>query len=107
MFERRRRRLVEQVGDELVDKPIDRRVTAVTQLPDAQGYLADCEQLDEGHYRVKLHSCAIGAVASHYQQACTNELEFIRDLIPDATVERIAHKTAGAYTCAYEISVDS
>lgn len=106
VFERRRRRLVERVGDELVDKPIDRRVTAVTELLDAQGYLAECERVGDGHYRIKLHSCAIWAVASHYQQACTNELEFIRDLIPDATVERIAHKTAGAYTCAYEINVD-
>jgi predicted ArsR family transcriptional regulator len=47
------------------------------------------------------------AVASHYQQACTTELEFIRDLIPDATVERVTHKRAGAHSCAYEISIQT
>ena len=104
VFERRRRRLVERAKDELVGKPIDRRVDVLTGLLDAQGYLADSEKLGDNHYRINLHSCAIWAVASHYQQACTTELEFIRDLIPDATVERVTHKTAGAHTCAYEIS---
>lgn len=105
IFERRRHRLVEGVKDELVGKPIDRRVEALTELLDAQGYLADFEQLGDDHYQIKLHSCAIWAVANHYPQACLSELEFIRDLIPDAAVERIAHKTAGAHTCAYEISI--
>ena len=106
VFDRRRRRLVDDVKDELTGKPIDRRVSAIAELLEAQGYLADSEKLGDNHYRINLHSCAIWAVASHYQQACTTELEFIRDLIPDATVERITHKTAGAHTCAYEINVD-
>lgn len=105
VFERRRRRLVEQAKDELVGTPIDSRVAVLTALLDAQGYLADSEKLGHEHFRINLHSCAIWAVASHYQQACTNELEFIRELIPDATVERVTHKTAGAHTCAYEISI--
>ncbi|MGB5756139.1 MAG: ArsR family transcriptional regulator [Acidimicrobiales bacterium] len=103
IFDRRRRRLVEAAKNDLSGKSIDERVAALTDLLDAQGYLADFDRVDSDHYRINLHSCAIWTVASHYRQACTAELEFIRDLIPDATVERITHKTAGAHTCAYDI----
>lgn len=105
VFERRRRRQAETVKIELSGKPIDERIAAITELLDAQGYLADFEKVDHDHYRIQLHSCAIWSVASRYRQACTTELEFIRDLIPDATVERVTHKTAGAHTCGYEISL--
>jgi len=105
VFERRRRRLVEETKDKLEGKPIDERVAVLTELLDDQGYLADSDTLDDTHYRINLHSCALWAVANRYQQACTTELDFIRDLMPDATVERVTHKTEGAHTCAYEITV--
>jgi len=54
-----------------------------------------------------LHNCPVWAVASEYRQVCTSELDFIRDLIPDASVERVTHKTAGAHTCAYDIRITS
>jgi len=107
VFERRRRRLVEGARDKLVGKPIDERITVLTRLLDTQGYLADSDKVGDNHYRINLHSCAIWAVANRYQQACTTELDFIRDLIPDATVERVTHKTAGAHTCAYDITLQS
>ncbi len=105
VFERRRRRLVEGAKGDLSGKSTDERVAALADLLDAQGYLADFEKVDDSNYRINLHSCAIWTVANHYRQACTAELDFIRDLIPDATVERVTHKTAGAHTCAYEISI--
>ncbi|MGH1492721.1 MAG: helix-turn-helix transcriptional regulator [Acidimicrobiales bacterium] len=107
VFERRRRHLVEGAKDKLEGKPIDERVSVLTELLDAQGYLADSDAISDTHYRINLHSCALWPVATRYQQACTAELDFIRDLIPDATVERVTHKTAGAHTCAYEITLPS
>jgi DeoR family suf operon transcriptional repressor len=50
-----------------------------------------------------LHSCAIWAVASRYGQACTTELEFLREVLPEVEIERVAHKASGAYACGYEI----
>jgi hypothetical protein len=50
-----------------------------------------------------LHSCAIWAVASRYGQACATELEFLREVLPEAEIERVAHKVAGAYVCGYEL----
>jgi DeoR family suf operon transcriptional repressor len=107
VFDRRRRRLVEDAKDRLSGKSIDERVLILTDLLDEQGYLADSEKIDDNHYRINLHSCAIWQVASRYRQACTAELDFLRELTPDAAVERVTHKTNGAHTCAYEISVRS
>ncbi len=103
IFDRRSEQLVERARVRVAGRPIDERIDVVTKLLDEQGYLADFEQLEHGHYRINLHSCAIWAVASRYRQACTAELDFIRNLLPDAAVDRISHKTDGAHTCAYNI----
>jgi len=105
IFERRRRDQVEAAREGLTAKSVDQRVRSLTELLDEQGYLADCEAIEPNHYRINLHSCPIWAVASHYRQACNNELEFLRELLPEADVERVAHKTAGAHSCAYEVFV--
>ena len=105
VFERRRHRLVEAAKERLEGQPINDRIAVLTELLDAQGYLADSDTLSDTHYRINLHSCALWKVANRYQQACIAELNFIRDLIPDANVERVTHKTEGAHTCAYEITV--
>jgi len=107
VFERRRRRLVETAQHQLADKPIDEQVSAVTDLLDEQGYLADYDKLADDHFRINLHNCPIWTVANRFRQACNAELDFLRELIPDATVQRITHKTAGAHTCAYDISIRS
>ena len=105
VFDRRRRRMVEDAKDQLSGKPTDEQITLLTELLDDQGYLADVEKIDEDHYRVNLHNCAIWNVANQYRQACASELDYMRDLIPDAVVDRATHKTAGAHTCAYDISI--
>ncbi len=107
VFDRRRRRLVEGAKDKLEGKSFDERIAVLTELLDAQGYLADSDALSATHYRINLHSCALWAVATRYHQACSAELDFIREAIPDAVVERVTHKTAGAHTCAYEITLPS
>jgi len=103
VFERRRRRRVEQARDQLADKSLDEQVAVLAKILDAEGYLADFDKLADGSYRMTLHSCAIWAVASRYGQACATELEFLRDVLPETEIERVAHKMAGAYACGYEI----
>ena len=72
-----------------------------------RAHLADFEAVAEGHFRINLHNCAIWAVANQYPQACASELDYLRDLIPEANVQRITHKTSGAHTCAYDIHLDA
>lgn len=104
VFERRRQRRVAETTRKLAGKSLGQKVAALTAELDAEGYLADFDQLDDTRYRINLHSCAMWAVASRYGQACATELEYLRELLPGATIERISHKTAGAYVCAYEVS---
>jgi DeoR family transcriptional regulator, suf operon transcriptional repressor len=35
--------------------------------------------------------------------ACSTEIEFIREALPEARVERVAHMMAGAHVCRYEV----
>jgi DeoR family suf operon transcriptional repressor len=103
VFERRRRRRVEQAGKQLVGKSLDEKVAILAKILDGEGYLADLHKLPGDSYLVTLHSCAIWAVASRYGHACATELEFLRELLPEMEIERVAHKKAGAYVCAYEL----
>lgn len=103
IFERRRRRRVEQARDQMAGKSLDEQVAVLAKILDGEGYLADFDKLADGSYRMTLHSCAIWAVASRYGQACATELEFLRDVLPETEIERVAHKMAGAYVCGYEI----
>jgi len=104
LFDRRRHHLVEAVEALVTGRPIGEQVAIVTEQLDAQGYLAGCDDLGGGRYRISLHSCALWGVAAQYGQACAAELDFIRDLLPDTTVERVSHKTDGAHACAYDIT---
>jgi DeoR family transcriptional regulator, suf operon transcriptional repressor len=103
VFQRRRRRRVEQCREKLAGKTLDDTVAGLAAILDAEGYMANVDKLPDDSYRLTLHSCAIWAVASRYGLACTTELEFIQEVIPDADVTRVIHKVAGAYVCAYEI----
>ncbi len=107
IFDRRSSQLVEIARERLAGKPVDECIDIVAELLDEQGYLADFVKVEAGHYHLNLHSCAIWPVANRFRQACTAELAFITDLLPDTTVDRITHKTAGAHTCTYDIHIAS
>jgi predicted ArsR family transcriptional regulator len=79
------------------------QVAELVAILDEDGYLATSERIGRGVYRVVEHNCAIWAVAQKYGQACTSEIDFIRAVLPNASVERVQHMVAGARHCAYEI----
>lgn len=103
LFERRRRRRVEQASSRLAGRDFGERVHELARVLDEDGYLADVERTDDGAWRIVEHNCAILQVALRYGTACGTELAFLREVLPDATVERVAHMVAGAHHCAYEI----
>ncbi len=106
IFDRRRRQMVDDAENRLAGKTVDEQVAILTELLDEQGYLADFEAVSDDHFRINLHNCAIWAVANRYPQACAAELDYLRALIPEASVQRVTHKTNGAHTCAYDIRFD-
>ena len=79
------------------------KVAELTRILDEDGYLATFEEVSPGVYLVVEQNCAIWAVAQRYGQACTSEIDFIRAVLPEATVERIQHMVAGERRCAYEV----
>ena len=104
MFARRRARRVERAKERLAGRALPDRVAELTRILDEDGYLAECVAADDGTFRIVEHNCAILAVAGRYGAACGTELEFIREVLPDAKVERVSHILSGGHVCAYEVS---
>src|SRR4051794_30027493 len=104
MFARRRDRRIDRAKERLDGRSFPDRVAELTRILDEDGYLAELTRQDDGVYRIVEHNCAILAVAKRYGAACGTELDFIRAVLPDARVERVAHLLAGGHVCAYEVS---
>jgi DeoR family suf operon transcriptional repressor len=96
----RRRNALARLGTK---RTLGAKVAELTRILDEDGYLATHERVGPGVYRIVEHNCAIWAVAQRYGQACTSEVDFIRDVLDGARVERVAHMVAGERHCAYEI----
>mgnify|MGYP006870801390 CR=1 FL=1 len=103
IFERRRRAHVDASRVELSGLAVDERVRHLTQLLDSQGFLADCEMLGPEHHRINLHSCPIWAVPAGTDKRVPTSSKLMRELLPEASVDRVAHKGAGDHSCAYDI----
>ena len=108
VFERRRDRRIVLAQLRLEDK-VDYadKVAEVSRILDEDGYLAGWEQLEDGTFRITEHNCAVLGVAQRYGQACSSEIEFLRAILPGATVERTSHMMAGAHRCAYLVTPPS
>lgn len=103
LFGRRRRRMVDDARDRLGGAPVVERVAAITDQFDAQGYLADFDQMDDGGFRIQLHNCPIRNVADRYPHACAAELGFIEDVLPETQVTRVSRKSDRCSSCTYRI----
>ena len=101
LFERRRRRRVVDAEARLAGKSFDDRVAELAKILDEDGYLADTVRGDDGEWRIVEHNCAILEVAFRYGQACSSELGFLRDVMPDAQIDRVSHMASGEHHCAY------
>jgi len=104
VFDRRRRRRIEQAAVRLARKrSFAARVAELTAILDEDGYLADFEARPDGTYLITEHNCAILGVAQRYALACSTEIEFLRAALPEASIERVAHRLGGAHVCSYEV----
>jgi DeoR family suf operon transcriptional repressor len=101
VFERRGRRRTEGARARLEGRDFPGRVAELARILDEDGYLADFEQVDGDTWRITEHNCAVFAVASRYGQACSSEIAFLREAMPDADIERVSHMVAGAHACSY------
>lgn len=82
------------------------RVAELAAILDEDGYVATWEADPDGSFRIIEHNCAILSVAQARPDACRSEIEFLRSVLPGASVERVQHIVAGAHRCAYLIRAD-
>src|SRR4029077_6574390 len=104
VFTRRGEARVERAAARLSGLGFDARIEELTRILDEDGYLAQCRREAEGSWLVVEHNCAILDVARRYGSACASELAFLRAAMPDASVDRVKHKMAGDFVCAYRIA---
>jgi len=101
-FVRRGAQRVVRAAARLDGRDFDDRVRELAVILDEDGYLADYRRNEDG-WVITEHNCAILDVALRYSGACSSELAFLREVLPGARVERVAHMIAGAHMCAYQI----
>jgi DeoR family transcriptional regulator, suf operon transcriptional repressor len=104
LFERRRQRRVDGARPRLAHLSFTEQVAALTAILDEDGYLADATEQEDGSWLIVEHNCAILTVAHGFSQACSSELSFLREALPGAAVERVAHLMDGAHVCAYRVT---
>ncbi len=104
VFTRRGEARVERAAERLSGLSFDTRIEELTRILDEDGYLSQCRREADGSWLVVEHNCAILDVARRYGAACSSELAFLRAAMPDASVDRIKHKMAGDFVCAYRIA---
>jgi predicted ArsR family transcriptional regulator len=104
LFARRRETRIAAARERLARRrSFGAKVEELAQILDEDGYLATVERVDADRFRVVEHNCAIFAVAQRYGQACSSEIEFIRAVLPEASVERTHHMVGGDRHCGYVI----
>jgi DeoR family suf operon transcriptional repressor len=104
VFERRRAARVRRVQARLEGLGFAERVAEIARVLDEDGYLADFTPTEDGEgFLLREHNCAILAVAERHGYACATEIAFLRELLPDADVSRVAHILSGSHACVYEV----
>ena len=103
VFERRGQDRLQRAAARLDRLVFPDQVRELTRILDEDGYVAECQPADDGSWVIIEHNCAILDVATRYGAACSSELAFLRAAMPDASIERIKHKMAGDFVCAYRI----
>lgn len=104
IFDRRAARRLDRARERTAGMPFPDKVRIVAEILDEDGYLADFVRRDDGAFVITEHNCAVLGVALKYRHACSSELAFLQETLPEAEVTRIAHRLAGGHVCAYLVA---
>lgn len=103
VFARRRQRRIDNARSRLASRDFAGKMAELASILDEDGYLAETVVEADGSFLIIEHNCAILGIALRYGQACGSELDFIRAVLPGASVERISHMVQGATNCSYRV----
>lgn len=103
IFERRRQRRLNEARRRLEGRTFEEKVRELSAILDEDGYVAEAREPEDGRFLIVEHNCAVRRVAERYGQACSSEIGFLRDALPDAEIRRVTHIASGGPACSYEI----
>lgn len=105
MFQGRRDKLEARFKDRMQDLPLAERVSELSAIQNAGGYMTEWEadgDAEEGSFLLYEYNCPIAQVANRYRQACHCEKQLFEQLL-DADVKRTECLADGGVRCSYAI----
>ncbi len=86
-------------------KALRGKLAQLTQIRNAEGYMAEYEDCGDGSYLFIENHCPICAAATKCQQFCLSELRLFNNLFAkdDVVFKRESHIISGARRCAYRV----
>jgi predicted ArsR family transcriptional regulator len=103
LFANRMNRLEKAYAPQLADKELPEQLDELTRIQNANGYLANWEQVDDNTFVFVEHNCAIAQVARACHFACDYELELYNHLLDADEITREDHMASGQMSCRYRI----
>lgn len=104
LFAKRMERLEAAYAPHLSNKDLPEQVAALAQIQQANGYIAEWEQVDDDTFVFIEHNCAIANVAQKCHFACDYELRLLNNLLDAEEIVRENHMASGDISCRYRIS---
>ncbi len=104
VLEQRRKTLSADLAPKLAGKSRAAQVTVLADTLAAQGYMCECEQLENGDFLMTQYNCPFDCVARRYPQICDQELRLYEDLLA-TPITRDMTIAEGGHCCRYRIPV--
>lgn len=95
--------------DRLGKGPLEKRVAALVELRQLEGYMAEWHPVEHqgngkgNRFAIVEHNCAISNVAESFPRVCDHELDMFAAVLPDCKVERTYWMINGEHRCGYLI----
>ncbi|MBI1730066.1 transcriptional regulator [Candidatus Acetothermia bacterium] len=103
LFKKRTENLLKEYQLRLDNKSLAECVQELAKIRTEEGYMAECEKIDDESFMLREHNCSICQIARECSQACMYELKLFKMALPQAKVTRQEHMIKGDRMCTYVI----
>jgi DeoR family transcriptional regulator, suf operon transcriptional repressor len=98
--------LADEAAPLLASLPVHERLSLVAELLTSKGYMAEAQMVRAANGEpvgtLRIHNCAIRAIAERFPEACAVEAGMMERMI-GAPLERGAHRLTGCVRCEYSV----
>jgi predicted ArsR family transcriptional regulator len=93
---------VERLTPQLAGLSREERVEQLSELLSREGYMCECEPLDDGSFRLTKYNCPIDCVARRYPAFCSQELKLYSRLV-GVDIRQESTIAGGDHCCRFHI----